>query len=845
VEALEDRTLLNAAPTTILDLNGLAVDPSHYSSTDILVRFQSAPGKPGGPAAVAGTTLGGSLPLVSNLYEVNLSKGMTVAQALAAYKAEKGVLDAEPDYNLTVSVVPNDPLLSQQWSLRNAGQSGGTPGADIHAEQAWNVTTGSPKVVVAVMDTGIDYNSPDLYQNIWINQAEIPNAWYTKTSATSGYNKLVSKSQIKTATPGVITFRDLNNPLNRGLVWDNNGDHRIDAGDLLRSISQGGWMSGSTKDGDTAHRDDLFGWNFVSNTNNPLDDNGHGTHVSGILGATGNNATGVSGVDWNVQIMPVKFIGANGDGSVSNFINGLSYAVRHGAKISNNSWEGAPYSAALYDAVSSARLHGQIFVAAAGNEGSNDDLRPDYPSGLGRSLNNVVAVAASDTHDHLASFSNYGVNSVDLAAPGVNILSTLPGGRYGYLSGTSMATPEVTGAMALVWGLHPSWSYLQVIDQVLNTTDKLPSLQGKVTTGGRLDVAAAVGWNLSTRVTPIITSVAASGPTTATMNSLRLTFNEPIDVSSFTAAAVKLTNPSGGAIPVVVRVVANSGDREIMLLFANQSKVGNYRLTINSIAHDLQGNHLTPYVGIITLRGVATYTHSASTPIKPWALASSTFTLPAGTSIGNLQVRLALSYPRDNDLYIYLIAPNGKAVALSNRHGGTGASFSNTVFSDQAATAVSAGKAPFYGSYRPDSPLSLLRGTNTGGTWRLMIRNYAAYSGSLINWSLIITPSSGPTVVKISSVGDSPAAPQGPSTDQGSISSSSAGVKTSSVPSVAAVGAPTVLSTPPSGEKTNTPAPNVPTTDKVFSSPRALFRMLTALLVGKRPSNNSSGNGNA
>src|SRR5262249_13732642 len=157
--------------------------------------------------------------------------------------------------------------------------------------------------------------------------------------------------------------------------------------------------------------------------------------------AVGNNRAGIAGVDWNVRIMPVKFIGSNGDGSISNFILGLNYAVQHGAKISNNSWEGAPYSTALSSAINNARAHGQIFVAAAGNEGANDDAIPDYPASFSRSLNNVVAVAATDSTNRLATFSNYGAHSVSLAAPGVNILSTLPGGRYGAMSGTSMATP--------------------------------------------------------------------------------------------------------------------------------------------------------------------------------------------------------------------------------------------------------------------------------------------------------------------------------------------------------------------------------------------------------------------
>src|SRR5579885_490946 len=212
LEVLEDRTLLSTTPTTVLDLNGLSLDHSKYSSTDILVRFDGTPGTPGGPAIAAGTTLGSSLPLATGYYEVELGKGMTVDKALAEYKAEKGVLSAEPDYELTVSTVPNDPLLSQQWGLSNTGQEDGKPGADIHAKQAWSVTTGSPHVIVAVLDTGIAYNDSDLAENIWIKQADIPNYWYTKTNQWSGYNKIVYKSQIKTETPGIITFRDLNDP---------------------------------------------------------------------------------------------------------------------------------------------------------------------------------------------------------------------------------------------------------------------------------------------------------------------------------------------------------------------------------------------------------------------------------------------------------------------------------------------------------------------------------------------------------------------------------------------------------------------------------------------------------
>ncbi|MGH7174187.1 MAG: S8 family serine peptidase, partial [Gemmataceae bacterium] len=171
LEILEDRTLLSTTPTTILDLNGLTVDAGQYSSRDILVQFQGTPGTAGGPAIAAGTTLGSALPLETNFYQVKLDPGMTVAKALAAYQAENGVLDAEPDYELSVSSVPNDPLLSQQWNLNNTGQSGGTAGDDINAENAWSVTTGSRTIVVAVLDTGVAYDNTDLAENIWINQA--------------------------------------------------------------------------------------------------------------------------------------------------------------------------------------------------------------------------------------------------------------------------------------------------------------------------------------------------------------------------------------------------------------------------------------------------------------------------------------------------------------------------------------------------------------------------------------------------------------------------------------------------------------------------------------------------
>jgi subtilisin family serine protease len=390
---------------------------------------------------------------------------------------------------LGVARVPGDARFGEQWDLRNTGQSGGTPGADVHAPQAWDVTTGGRGVLVSVMDTGVDYTHPDLYQNIWINQAEIPASRRANLVDVDG--------------DGLITFADLNDPINQGAfkIRPASPGARVTAADILKPMvrdaqgndtGEGGWAyPGNTQDGDTAHPNDFIGWNFVKNNNDPMDDNGHGTHVSGTIAAQGDNGAGVAGLDWQAQIMPVKFLGADGKGGLGTFIAALNYAVAHGARISNNSWEGAGNSRVLDDALRNARNHGHILVAAAGNKGANNDATNPYLTGV-RS-DNVVSVAASDRQDRLASFSDYGARSVDLAAPGVDILSTRPHNSYGVMNGTSMAAPHVTGVLALVWGLHPDWGYRQVINQVLNTVDKVAGLQGKTATGGRLDAAAAVG----------------------------------------------------------------------------------------------------------------------------------------------------------------------------------------------------------------------------------------------------------------------------------------------------------------------------------------------------------------
>ncbi|MTJ22286.1 S8 family serine peptidase, partial [Dolichospermum sp. UHCC 0352] len=236
--------------------------------------------------------------------------------------------------------------------------------------------------------------------------------------------------------------------------------------------------------------DDVHGYDFANNDGNPFDDHGHGTHVAGTIGAKGNNNLGVAGINWDIQIMPIKFLSGKGSGTIFNAIKAVNYATKMGANLTNNSWGGGGFSQGLYDAIAAAGKAGQLFVAAAGNSSSNADQSPMYPAAY--NLDNIISVAATDHNDNLANFSNYGANSVDLAAPGVNILSTVPGNLYSSFNGTSMASPHVAGVAGLVWANNPSLSAKEVKQVLLDSVDVLDNLKGKTLTGGRLNANTAL-----------------------------------------------------------------------------------------------------------------------------------------------------------------------------------------------------------------------------------------------------------------------------------------------------------------------------------------------------------------
>ncbi|HKY33808.1 MAG TPA: S8 family serine peptidase [Candidatus Polarisedimenticolia bacterium] len=358
-----------------------------------------------------------------------LGPGRTVEQALETMSRNPNVEHVTPNWIVTLDLVPNDPNLPQLYGMINTGQTGGTADADIDADQAWSVTTGSRSVVVGVIDTGVNHLHPDLAANIWTNLGEIP-----------GNN----------------------------LDDDNNG-----------------------------FIDDVHGYDFVNNDGDPMDDHGHGSHCAGTIGAVGNNGIGVVGVNWEVSIMGLKFLSASGSGSTANAVRAVNYATMMGADLTSNSWGGGAASPDLQAAIAAAGAAEIPFVAAAGNNSSNNDVTPHYPSNY--DLANVIAVAATDHNDTVASFSNWGAVSVDLAAPGVNILSTVLGTNYQLFSGTSMATPHVAGAAALLKSRFPNIPAAQLKFALMNFTDKKPQLHPTiappapavwrpVASGGRLNV---------------------------------------------------------------------------------------------------------------------------------------------------------------------------------------------------------------------------------------------------------------------------------------------------------------------------------------------------------------------
>lgn len=415
-------------------------------------------------------------PIVPNLVLIEYDESLDVRDVVDEFTKDPHVSYAEPDYYYHAATL--DPRFNELWAMENNGQTGGLVDADINANSMWGLTPGNQNVVVGVIDSGTDYNHLDLTPNLWRNLLDLPGT---------------------------------------GIDEDGNG-----------------------------YIDDFYGINAITNSGNPFDDNAHGTHVAGTIGAKGNNAIGVVGVAQNVQIATCKFLSASGSGSTSDAIQCLQYFASLKTRAvnpvnivaTNNSWSGPSKSTALFDAIKAHQNLGILFVAAAGNDGVNNDVIKSYPASFDNP--NLITVAATDHRDLLASFSNYGRRSVHVAAPGVRILSTVPNQGYAFFSGTSMATPHVTGLIAIIKSRFPALDYRAVKNLVIAGGTPLASVTGKTISGRRIRGADTNGRGSLTCLNQIVSS-----RLTPVANAVGTTIGNPVFLS---ALRINCANPAGAIV---------------------------------------------------------------------------------------------------------------------------------------------------------------------------------------------------------------------------------------------------------------------------------------------------------
>jgi subtilisin family serine protease len=564
----------------------------------------------------------------------------TVQTVINALKQYSEVRYAEPDYKQHVSGVPNDPDFSLQWAFQNTGQSiqgtAGTAGADEGAVAAWNVTTGSKSVVVAVVDTGIQYNQPDLAPNVWSN-------------------------------PGGI----------------------------------GGCAAGT------------YGYNVLTSTCDPLDDDvaydGHGSHVSGIIGAATNNGIGVAGVNWQTNILAVKWVDAAGDGNTSDLITALDWVITAkqagvNVRVVNDSqtWAGTAASQALSDEIDALGSNDILFVTAAGNDGVSNDTTPRYPCSYNQA--NEICVAASDQNDQLWSSSDYGVQAVHLAAPGVNIYSTLDTvGVYGYISGCSMAAAEVSGAAALVLSQgYQSVSNLK--STLLSAVDQLPAFSGVTITGGRLNICKAIAGCSQVPANETLPAISGSAQLGATLKASAGSWSEAPksyayqwdrcdntgnNCSQISGATASSYTPAGSDVSNTLRVTVTAtnsyGSASATSAATAVIVAAPLSITTNSLA---SGNVGTAYSATLSASGgVPPYTWTRTIGSLPTGLSFSSggsisgTPTASGTSTFTVQVKDSTAKTVTQNLSLVIAAVAAPSISVS---------------ASPAAQTVAAGQAASY-----------------------------------------------------------------------------------------------------------------------------------------------------
>jgi subtilisin family serine protease/subtilisin-like proprotein convertase family protein len=610
-ETLEQRTMLSGGPgVESIEWRGYeleAVENSWIVTFDDLLGAQGAIDKTFAMLQKIGAVASSIEAIGRGGYaEFTTAAHLTEKVVDWAISAVEGVKAIEPNRVMSTMQFPNDPFLGQQWSHDNSGQlilgSPGTAGADISSIAAWDVTIGSGDVIIAVIDTGVDYTHPDLAGNMWTNPGEIAG---------------------------------------NGIDDDGNG-----------------------------FVDDIHGWDFGEQDNDPQDDDpngGHGTLCAGVIGAVGNNGIGIAGVAWNVKIMALKVINSQQGGffSTAAIIGSHDYAsmmIGRGVNLvaSNNSYgafgpgfyEDAPEGfVAEKDAIQRFVDTGATFVASAGNDGHDND-NPEFKAfPASYNIPGVITVAATDNNDGLANFSNWGAETVDLGAPGVSVYTTTYGGGYAYVNGTSFSGPTVAGAVALLKSVRPTASAIEVKQALINGVDPIPSLQGRVVSGGRLNVAESL--RIIGLSGPTVKSIDPGPVDLLPKDAITVTFSQPLDPSFIDAGSVTLESSGGdgtfgdtnSAVEAIASVELSGDGLTVTITPAGSLSVDSYRLTLDPAGfRGLVGDYLNgdalggvPEVYIFKLAGVGTNfenndTLLSATPINFDASGEASFN---GVTIGD------------------------------------------------------------------------------------------------------------------------------------------------------------------------------------------------------------------